>query len=419
MKSTVDDYLHAATRPSTRRSYQSAVEHFEVSWGGFLPATADSIIRYVTDYAPELSISTLRQRLAALAQWHQSQGFADPTKSLSVRKIMRGIRRLHPQKPKQVKPLAIQALEGIDRWLEHEIEQASAANDRTAEVKAKRDRAIVLIGFWRGFRSDELSRLAIDHISISPEGMSLYLPSTKTNEEGVSFRAPWLSRLCPTRAYQDWLRTSGLVDGPAFRSINRWGQLGTGAIKPLSYVKLLRTLFERAGMESVHEYGSHSLRRGFATWASASGWSLKDLMEYVGWQDIGSAMRYIDVPDPYGQLRIEQQLQQSLPVSAPIALENTEPSGIELTFTLESYQIKKRGLELAREAIETCCLKAFNAKAVRGKKNTYQLTIPRNSNDELTEIIDILLDEMHEVATSRQCFLVAQFTDLATGDTWE
>lgn len=60
-------YLSAATRTNTLRSYASATRHFEVEWGGHLPATADSIARYLADYADKLSINTLRQRLAALA----------------------------------------------------------------------------------------------------------------------------------------------------------------------------------------------------------------------------------------------------------------------------------------------------------------------------------------------------------------
>ncbi|SPD62701.1 protein of unknown function (plasmid) [Cupriavidus neocaledonicus] len=32
----VDRYLEAATRDNTRRSYQAAIRHFEVEWGGFL-----------------------------------------------------------------------------------------------------------------------------------------------------------------------------------------------------------------------------------------------------------------------------------------------------------------------------------------------------------------------------------------------
>lgn len=30
----VDEYLQAATRENTRLSYQAAVDHFEVTWGG-------------------------------------------------------------------------------------------------------------------------------------------------------------------------------------------------------------------------------------------------------------------------------------------------------------------------------------------------------------------------------------------------
>ena len=29
-------------------------------------------------------------------------------------------------------------------------------------------------------------------------------------------------------------------------------------------------------------------------WANSSGWDLKDLMAYVGWRDVDSAMRYLD-----------------------------------------------------------------------------------------------------------------------------
>lgn len=92
----LDDYIHAATRDNTRKSYQAAVRHYEVEWGGFLPATADSIARYLADHAETLAVSTLRQRLAALAQWHIDQGFPDPTKAPIVKKVLRGIQKLHP-----------------------------------------------------------------------------------------------------------------------------------------------------------------------------------------------------------------------------------------------------------------------------------------------------------------------------------
>ena len=53
--SRVDEFISAAERSNPRRSYASAVQHFEVEWKGFLPATSDSVARYLADYAASLS----------------------------------------------------------------------------------------------------------------------------------------------------------------------------------------------------------------------------------------------------------------------------------------------------------------------------------------------------------------------------
>lgn len=109
MTNAVEQYLAAAERPNTRRSYESAMRHFEVEWGGFLPATADAISRYLADYGGQLAFNTLKQRLAALAQWHQEQGFPDPTKVVA-RKKLKGIRTPHPAVKKQALPLQMLVL---------------------------------------------------------------------------------------------------------------------------------------------------------------------------------------------------------------------------------------------------------------------------------------------------------------------
>jgi len=85
----VERYLQAGTRANTRRSYQQAIEHFEVSWGGFLPATSDAIVRYLVDHAGTLLSNMLKLRLAALAQWHTPQGVPDQTKTPLVRQVGR------------------------------------------------------------------------------------------------------------------------------------------------------------------------------------------------------------------------------------------------------------------------------------------------------------------------------------------
>ncbi|MEZ5505935.1 MAG: hypothetical protein R3F38_08080 [Gammaproteobacteria bacterium] len=55
-----------------------------------MPATADSVSRYLTDHADTLSVNTLKQRLAALAKWHNDQGFPDPTAKAPLVKPTQG-----------------------------------------------------------------------------------------------------------------------------------------------------------------------------------------------------------------------------------------------------------------------------------------------------------------------------------------
>jgi hypothetical protein len=84
----IDHYLQAATKDNTLRSYQYAVNISKISGGGYLPATADSIAQYLADQAQHPSLNTLKQRLAALARWHQDQDFVHPTKSPLVKQVL-------------------------------------------------------------------------------------------------------------------------------------------------------------------------------------------------------------------------------------------------------------------------------------------------------------------------------------------
>jgi len=326
--SKLDEYMHAATRENTRKSYQTAVKHFEVEWGGFLPATANSIAQYLVAYAETLSSNTLKQRLSALAQWHIDQGFPDPTKAPVVKKAMRGIQALHPAREKQARPLQLAQLEQVSEWLDREIVHARELDDRPRFLRHSRDKALLLLGFWRGFRGDELSRLEVQNVEVVPgEGMTVFLSSTKgdRSNQGAYFKVPALSRLCPVDAYLDWIHAACLTTGPVFRRIDRWGHVGDQELHVDSLVPLLRSTFVSASVPFADQYSSHSLRRGFANWAAGNGWSLKTLMEYVGWKSVQSAMRYVDAIDPFGQAKIENAL------SAKRLNESPAPANVALS----------------------------------------------------------------------------------------
>lgn len=90
-----------------------------------------------------------------------------------------------------------------------------------------------------------------------------------------------------------------------FRGVSRWDALALTPLHPNSVVPVLRRLFTQAGLLMPETYSGHWLRRGFAGWANANGWDIKTLMEYVGWKDVHSAMRYLDGNDAFAQARIE------------------------------------------------------------------------------------------------------------------
>lgn len=299
MSGSADRYLKAARRESTRRRYKQALEHYENGWGGLLPASTDSVVRYLAEHAETLSVGTLRTHVAALAHWHHQQGFADPTKAPKVRDVLRGIQAEHPQPVKRAEALQLEALEACIASLDKQIATGEAAG----RLRAARDRALVLLGFWRAFRGDDLCRLRIEHIQLNKgERLEIFLGTAKTDREnhGQSVTVPALKRLCPVQAYEDWLDMSGLRQGAVFRAIDRWGHLSDQGLNPNSVSRLLRLAFARNGLQG-EGYSGHSLRRGFATWASRGQWSTKDLMDYVGWQDVQSAMRYIDTTAPFGE----------------------------------------------------------------------------------------------------------------------
>ena len=202
--SRIAQYIEAAERDNTRRSYAAAIRHFEVEWKGLLPTTADATSRYLADHAATLAISTLRQRLAALSRWHVDHGFTDPTKAPLVRQVLKGIRSIHSVAEKRARPLEIDVVQQVDQWLEVAIGNAKRGDDRSALLRHTRNRSLLLLGFWRGFRSDELVNLRVEKVEVSPgEGLSCYLSRSKGDRQmlGRVYKCPALSRLCPVTAF--------------------------------------------------------------------------------------------------------------------------------------------------------------------------------------------------------------------------
>jgi integrase len=420
----LDRYLEAAARPNTQRSYDQAVRHFEVEAGRPLPATPDQVAQYLADFAGQLAVATLRQRLAALGRWHRDHGFPDPTRAARVRQTLKGIQAVHGQQARQATPLQLVQLGRVADWLESAVQAALTRNDPGAALRHRRDRALVLLGFWRGFRGDELLRLRVEHLTlVRGEGLSCYLPVSKTDIEGAgrTFQVPALARWCPVEATADWLAAADLVEGPLLRAVDRWGRVSARGLHPNSFIAVLRRLFAQAGLPEPTGYSGHSLRRGFAAWANAQGWDIKTLMEYVGWRDVASAMRYLQA-DPFARYRAEaarlaepSQPSALPPPTAPVAPHTVT---LELTLGLIPFTARGRGHVAAQRLFEVQHLAPFAAVRLDAEGRTYRLTVPAPDATSLDEVVASLLDDLYRTAEAQRCFLEATVREVDGPRRW-
>jgi len=279
------DFLAAATSENTRLTYRSAIRHF-LAWGGILPADENAVIRYLLAHASSLNARTLALRLTALSQWHLYQGFADPAGTPTVRKTLKGIGRTHGRPKKQAKALPIEDLEKIIVKL-----------DSVDTLKAKRDSALLQLGFFGGFRRSELAGLQVSDLAWEPDGLIVTLQRSKTDQQGQGIvkAIPYgAGPCCPATDLRGWLETAGIGDGAVFRSINKWAMLGEHAIHPASINAILADCASMAGLDYVPDLSSHSLRRGMATSAYRAGADFRDIKRQGGWRHDGTVQGYIE-----------------------------------------------------------------------------------------------------------------------------
>jgi len=199
---------------------------------------------------------------------------------------LKGIGRTHGKPKKQARALDIDQLETI---------VAVLAGQTT--LKAKRDTALLQLGYFGAFRRSELVGLDVTNLQWEREGLLVTLQKSKTDQfgEGVKKAIPFGDGLCcPATALKAWLTAANIHSGAVFRSINKGGMIGERAIQPAGVNAILEASAEMAGLDHIPEFSSHSLRRGLATSAHRSGATLRDIKRQGGWRRDETVQVYIE-----------------------------------------------------------------------------------------------------------------------------
>lgn len=231
----VQRYLRQALASNTVAAYASDLQHFR-AWGGRIPATPETLARYLADCAQEVKVSTLIRRLSAIRHAHMARGLGSPTGAAIVQRTLRGIRRVHGSAPRQAAPLTLAMLKVLMQPQEDEH-----------PVRDLRDRALILLGFAGGFRRSELVSLRPCDLQIGGEGVLVHLRRSKTDAEGkgrVIAIPKGKGKLCPVRVLMRWIAALRRLDpagavAPLFRRVNASGTLG-GGLAPAAVRDILR-----------------------------------------------------------------------------------------------------------------------------------------------------------------------------------
>jgi integrase len=298
-------FAEAARSDATLRAYKSDWADF-TAWCAdrglaAMPASPETVSLYIASRAETgpvgddgrptapLKVTTLRRRLAAISQAHKLAGVESPAlrSREPLHSVWAGVTRALGTAPEKVAPALASDVVAMTAACDEAVRLAEAFPDDAkpgAGLRAKRDKAMLLLGFAAALRRSELAAVRTEHLSYTPEGLRLLIPRSKSDQEGagqvvgVAYGAR--PGTCPVRAVRSYVAAASRVlaaqgrpsplSGPVFRGINRWGHLGQPAITGRTVANVVKQHAEAAGLDPSL-YAGHSLRAGFATTAARAG----------------------------------------------------------------------------------------------------------------------------------------------------
>jgi len=92
---------------------------------------------------------------------------------------------------------------------------------------------------------------------------------------------------------------------------------------------------------------------------------------------------------------------------------------IEVSIDLSAFDGSRRAVANALRDMASTSLARFQAQPLDQDGRRYQLFVPTPSSDTLDDHLYALLDELHRIADTRECFLEAVCRDPATGRHWD
>ena len=284
----------------TFESYRKNLRYFgqwldEHSFAGDLPISPDIIKQYLLDLVNQgYTFNTVDQRRHTLTWLHRINHFSDednPAYHSSLRHISRQIKRIRASmnqtnKPTQKEPLTFSDLKKILRRCPDTLH-------------GLRDRALLLIGFAAGLRSEEIVELNVQDLKPIRDSKTRTARVCILKSKGDQMAAGQSvivdtprTRYCPLSAVKTWIEAADIKDGKLFRRIRGKSAVQPQAIKPSSVRRIVKHYCEKSGLDPAL-YAGHSLRRGVLITCIKKGQALKDVKEHARHSQTNTTEHYV------------------------------------------------------------------------------------------------------------------------------
>lgn len=285
-------YLKSSVSDNTRRAYRSDIVIFK-EWCESqnicpLPAPPNAVAAFIASQADiGIKPATLNRRIAAIKYLHESAGYESPTHHKGIAATLAGIKRVKGSKQAQKRAATI------------DIMHALLAQININTLRGKRDKALLLLGFAGALRRSELAALTTSDIEFKPEGLTITIQHSKTDQVGEGQNiAIYSKKLDITNALQQWLKSSGIKEGALFRRITRENRIGHKALSDKAIALIIKNYAILAGL-NPNEFAGHSLRSGFITSAAESGANLFKIMDVSRHKNVETVRRYVRSADMF------------------------------------------------------------------------------------------------------------------------
>lgn len=263
-------------RQSTAMAYAKDVRLF-IQAGGSIPCDAALVLRYIAAMRQTIAPTTLHRRLMAVAHEHRARGLPSPIDDPAVRPLVRALqlgyvpgKDLSIPAAKSKSHKATASLPITRRLLGSVLEYMHR------NMKDRRDRACLLLGFAAALKRSELAALRVGDIRFTADAMIVLIRGADTTEDDATDDADAEPKrrvalalsggeLCAGRAVREWIEHAALEDcpgSPLFCRFDRGGDpIKDQRLNSAWISVVVKTRLKAAGIDPV-PYSAEGLRNG-------------------------------------------------------------------------------------------------------------------------------------------------------------